>query len=1749
MQERLIASLEGVGTGSTESLLLVSSALQGATTAYSELSRASQLSGLRLTTNLIKGLRQRTTDSSQEELIQVTDKLFSSIKQLFEFFRFPRDSSLRKIWVQKVSRLDTSNNPRAPKLLKPGNATVICEPIQQSGLLHDTGDSEVEQLKRKVIDLQKRLNQAQKEKRAGEAKLRQHEIKMRMLFNKDQLSALSRRSTRGLACELETVIKSLKLRFACGTTGYTELLTMAFPLPSIQTLQQRVQHINFLLVASMRDVDKLCCLTLDEMELNKAVEYDPSSKKVLGQITLPGHQGEANHRLVFMLGGIAKKMEAGGRVSFYWSLNVSFELKDHHNRYPCQGSATEFIADVPHVIKNLANTFLNHRTITLSATTVNKHHLPANTLELGQVEDLVRFQEDKDLKLTPYLMLGDLTNSAHIRKMNVGKALHIFSNSVGAGLQYLIEKEGRPVSYLTAAWFVKAVDKWFDLMSSRHPGGSFQIDYPIISDYVAAKDVWEYDTDLESKEPWLNDGDTLHATLNNLQDFTNIKLQKETSFEVATQGLKNIRTLSGLVLENMVPGEHPVKVTDEGMEVILAKETVKKLTGRTWTFGDASITVPKYCELRPADCADGLFPYQQSISMCGAYFQRNPFYYASRMQEYRSDSSYLGISTVSPKSASVLLEYFDEKGGELDVNHVKNPISLVVPHDSGTGGNKRDFARRFIPEGRAELLVNELIRVNTQNVTLELEFAHVTVYTQLLVFVRYETPPDLSTKTFDKLYQVDVSSSFQRGDYLGCYQDDDMQLLNGSDVYELGLTSQVKLCLNICGMQDRISQLSIVRLDETVVKGRMGIFYVSFAPLKLSASNLSIDNITDYRKVLESNASYSYSIHSNTVGCYFFDEEAMAISSKGCTVKPSPSLQYVICSCNHLTSFATGWIVAPNTIDFTILDFEPSNNATIYVTLAGTFTLYIVFVLWARHADKKDQAKLGTILMRGNNPHDRYLYDVTVKTGARTNAGTKSRVYFMASGELGETSVRPLNSLKKETLQRGQTDTYLMATPRSLGQIQYIRIWHDNSGSGASASWFLNHVLIRDIQSNEKWCFIADKWFSLDEENGKVDRVFAVAGEEQLVNFLRLFSAKAKGDLADDHLWFSVFTRPAKSRFTRVQRVSCCLLLLLLSMLTSAMFYEKSKSRSAGIKMGPFTLTSEQVYNSPASFSISVTESKKSAKKKTSKPLTFPWWCRIIAWVLLWIAVIACTIFIYLYSLDFGNDKTSKWITSMAVALLTSVLITQPVKVILMAIFFSLIVKNPLIDDLGDEDDDPCLKKDEQWLDDDRKAYHAVPACMLPLNQKLLGIIKKGRLKEVKMYAVIREIAIYCVFVSVLVITATSTHHPNSYHFKQHMEGLFVKQGDKFSQDFSKIANVSHFWSWARKTLIPGLKASPWYNDQPPVNLRGFLYDKTSRIMGYGVIRQLRMPKKCRHIKKRGMGYFREYWNWHEWIIILLSFLATVLFLIQYGYMRKITERFKDTRGDAYMKFQLMGHWTEMYHFIAGLLVFFTVLKLIKLLRFNKKMSLLAETLRHCGLQLSQFSVIFGIIFLAFVQFFHLILICDMDEFATFIKSWETCFAMMLGRFEFKEMTRSNKYSPIFFIVFMIVNLFILLNMALSIIIESFTVVKNDADKQRNEYEIVEYIFNRFKNWAGLGSSSDAAKLQQKLLMEESENEEDADLVRQFSLRVDVLIQGLRKCYVECAVTTELEALANSKDTKQVVGRCRPRHQPSKAME
>ena len=89
-----------------------------------------------------------------------------------------------------------------------------------------------------------------------------------------------------------------------------------------------------------------------------------------------------------------------------------------------------------------------------------------------------------------------------------------------------------------------------------------------------------------------------------------------------------------------------------------------------------------------------------------------------------------------------------------------------------------------------------------------------------------------------------------------------------------------------------------------------------------------------------------------------------------------------------------------------------------------------------------------------------------------------------------------------------------------------------------------------------RYNFICERWFARDKEDGMIDRVVPVALEEDVKTFEKLFQEHARVGITDSHLWLSCLKRPDRSTFTRTQRVSCCVALLLLTMMTSALFYQ-----------------------------------------------------------------------------------------------------------------------------------------------------------------------------------------------------------------------------------------------------------------------------------------------------------------------------------------------------------------------------------------------------------------------------------------------------------------------------------------------------------------------------------------------------------------------------------------------------------------
>ncbi|NXA11711.1 PK1L2 protein, partial [Sapayoa aenigma] len=290
--------------------------------------------------------------------------------------------------------------------------------------------------------------------------------------------------------------------------------------------------------------------------------------------------------------------------------------------------------------------------------------------------------------------------------------------------------------------------------------------------------------------------------------------------------------------------------------------------------------------------------------------------------------------------------------------------------------------------------------------------------------------------------------------------------------------------------------------------------------------------------------------------CVFWDDHQGSWNSFGCHVGPKTNHRNTQCLCNHLTFFGSSFFVIPNAIDTsqtaqlfgTFVD-----NPVVVTTVGCIFLIYVLVLIWARRKDIQDDAKVKITVLEDNDPFARYRYLVTVFTGHRRGAATTSQVTLTLYGMEGESEPHHLTDPDTPVFERGGVDIFLLCTFFPLGELQSIRLWHDNSGD--SPSWYVNRVLVQDLAWDQKWYFLCNSWLAVDIGECVLDKVFPVATEQDMKQFSNLFFMKTSKGFQDGHVWYSVFSRSPRSSFTRAQRVSCCFSLLLCTMLTSIMFW------------------------------------------------------------------------------------------------------------------------------------------------------------------------------------------------------------------------------------------------------------------------------------------------------------------------------------------------------------------------------------------------------------------------------------------------------------------------------------------------------------------------------------------------------------------------------------------------------------------
>ena len=298
-------------------------------------------------------------------------------------------------------------------------------------------------------------------------------------------------------------------------------------------------------------------------------------------------------------------------------------------------------------------------------------------------------------------------------------------------------------------------------------------------------------------------------------------------------------------------------------------------------------------------------------------------------------------------------------------------------------------------------------------------------------------------------------------------------------------------------------------------------------------------------------------------------------------------------------------------------------------------------------------------------------------------------VFYGSSGNSGPITVYRELDPPRVLLSRGSVDRYVMSTSTSLGTLHHAYIWHDNSGE--SPSWFLDHIMVREIETSREWKFISNQWFSPDKDDGNIVRKLTVEKTNSLLAFQEAFRKTLSGTLYESHLWMSSVTKRPGSSFTRVQRVTCCLCVVLTAMLANAMFFNLGGENTvSSIKIGPLKVSMRQIIITlqscliiaPINFLIvaifknskrtvgrccgkvyKVTEEQ--GPDDDDKPLHHVF--VYVAWFLCFATAITSATVVFFYSLMWGKETADEWLSSILMSMTLDIFAIQPVRLTILA--------------------------------------------------------------------------------------------------------------------------------------------------------------------------------------------------------------------------------------------------------------------------------------------------------------------------------------------------------------------------------------------------------------------------------------------------------------------------------------------------
>ncbi|XP_044258880.1 polycystin-2-like [Tribolium madens] len=222
------------------------------------------------------------------------------------------------------------------------------------------------------------------------------------------------------------------------------------------------------------------------------------------------------------------------------------------------------------------------------------------------------------------------------------------------------------------------------------------------------------------------------------------------------------------------------------------------------------------------------------------------------------------------------------------------------------------------------------------------------------------------------------------------------------------------------------------------------------------------------------------------------------------------------------------------------------------------------------------------------------------------------------------------------------------------------------------------------------------------------------------------------------------------------------------------------------------------------------------------------------------------------------------------------------------------------------------------------------------------------------------------------------------------------------------------------------------------------------------------LAEEIREIIYFKLRYFLQFWTYIDVIIIGMAFANLITSIVVFPNVDDAILKIQKN-PKQYGNLEYLAEMRILYNNFAASLLFFSYIKLFKYLNFNKTMGQLNNTLKRCAFDILGFSIMFFIIFFAFALLGYLLFGSQVEDFSSFGVAMFTLLRTILGDFDYQAIEKANRVlAPIYFLAYIFFVFFVLLNMFLAIINDTYADVKTEIAIAPDEMQMTEFLKKGF---------------------------------------------------------------------------------------